>query len=262
MPRELARGDRRAFLKTLLAVMASSGFSDLGAQTAPFRRVTHGCCISRSEFDHYASGTRPTVLYMSGKEPIISNSGNHDFDMALAESLADLSNTFDVVPGFAYYDDTSDGYQAFANPDDKRLQRQSGTVLFGKRLLAKLLAQEDGDVAVLGVCAHEFAHIVQFKKNLQPSLMLPGDRVKLIELHADYLAGYYGAVRKKKNKNFPVVQFAVLAHSLGDFNNDAQHHGTPRERDAAIQEGFSAYHDGNLSFDDAVIAGKNYVLNL
>ena len=261
MPRELAQSDRRAFLKTLLAVTASSGFSDLCAQTAPFRRVTHGCCISTSEFNHYALGTRPNVLYMSNNEPIISNSGNHDFDMALAESLYDLSSTFGVVPGFAYYEDPSDG-QAFANRDDKRLARESGTVLFGKRLLAKLLGEEDGDVKVLGVCAHEFAHIVQFKKNLQPALMLPGDKVKLIELHADYLAGYYGAVRKKKNKNFPAVQFAVLAHSLGDFNNSPEHHGTPRERDNAIQEGFSAYHDGNLSFDDAVAAGKDYVLKL
>jgi hypothetical protein len=34
-------------------------------------------------------------------------SGDRDFDYALAQTLGMLSDTFGVVPGFAYYDDES-----------------------------------------------------------------------------------------------------------------------------------------------------------
>ena len=47
------------------------------------------------------------------------------------------------------------------------MARSDGTVLFGVRLLRKLMndfANDNPDAAVAAVCAHEFGHIVQYQE--------------------------------------------------------------------------------------------------
>ena len=61
----------------------------------------------------YPDGTE-TRAYLTGNEPIIFNSGDKNFDTALAHTLAKLSKWLEVLPGFAYYDDTQSGQNAYA----------------------------------------------------------------------------------------------------------------------------------------------------
>jgi hypothetical protein len=75
--------------------------------------------------------------FTTGNEPIIASSGDRDFDYALAQTLSRLTDTFRVLPGFAYYDDFEQP-NALATPR-ARMARADGTVLFGRRYLKRFL---------------------------------------------------------------------------------------------------------------------------
>ena len=251
---------RRDLLRSLCSLAAVSMIAATRVLKAQIHRTSHGCCITRQEFGYYLNGQEPARSYMSGEVPIIEKSGNAAFDLALAISLTRISSVFGVTPGFAYYDD-SDDKNAFAS-DEVRMGRDDGTVLFGRNMLKEQLAIPDGDAAVIAICAHEFGHIVQFKKKLMGTLKEGQPTVKRCELHADYLAGYFAAYRKHEKPSFPAVKFAVVAHQIGDFSKSTEHHGTPTERANAISEGFSAFKEKGLRFNDAVDAGVDYVKTL
>ena len=150
----------------------------------------HGCVLSDEELNKIEDPREPIRVFFTGNEPVIPNSGNPAFDFALAQTLSRISSQFSVLPGFGYYDDY-DGLNAFASPA-VRMQKADGTVLFGKRLLARLLQNpESPDATVAAVCAHEFGHILQNKRGLMSGLRAGQPTVKRVELHADFLAGYF-----------------------------------------------------------------------
>lgn len=198
-------------------------------------------------------------LFATGNETPIHSSGDRQFDYALAHTLSRLSDILGVLPGFAYYDDGSDK-NAYASRY-VRLNNSDGTVLFGLGFLRHALsAREHPDVGVAAVCAHEFGHILQFKRNLEPVLLANQNTVKRLELHADFLAGYFAGVRKRSKHDYPAAVFAVKAHEIGNTAfDDPNHHGTPNERADAVVQGFKIAHDDQKSLDEAIQIGINYV---
>jgi hypothetical protein len=117
---------------------------------------------------------------------MIPRSGDKDFDYALAQTLAKISTAFDVLPGFAYYDDY-DGKNAYATPT-ARLSRADGTVLFGQGMLTELRASPDHpEIAVTAVCAHEFGHILQYKNNLMDQLISSRDTLPVFARRSEHL---------------------------------------------------------------------------
>src|SRR4051812_45967193 len=63
-----------------------------------------GCMLDDDEADLLlAKSTKPQAVH--GNETIIATSGDRHFDYALAQTLSRLTDTFRVLPGFAYYDD-------------------------------------------------------------------------------------------------------------------------------------------------------------
>ncbi|WP_199189608.1 ImmA/IrrE family metallo-endopeptidase [Trinickia dabaoshanensis] len=203
-----------------------------------------------------------TRMYITGSEPMIPKSGNEKLDFALAQTLAKISDVFDVLPGFAYYDD-SDGLNAYATPA-VRLNRSDGTVLFGQRLLNRLMSgPENPDASVAAVCAHEFGHIVQHRKGLTQNLLAGQPTVKRAELQADFFAGYFAGVRKLQRANFPAAVFAMTQYNFGDnMINNPSHHGTPPERSDAITAGFKTAFTEKKSFAEALVSATNYVMQL
>ena len=119
---------------------------------------SQGCHLNDSDLRSiYPQGTE-TQVYVTGDEPIIEKSGDKLFDYALAQTLYKISQRFGVPPGFAYYDDSA-GENAYATPR-ARLANADGTVLMGIGLLARLRHKGvSPEVAVAGVCAHEFGRI-------------------------------------------------------------------------------------------------------
>jgi len=230
------------------------------AQTV--RRRPRGCMLPAADAGAFMNTATRERLYATGKEPMISNSGDRDFDMALAHTLARISDEFMVLPGFAYYDDY-DGANAFATPD-ARLHNADGTVLFGQRYLKQLLAsRESPDVAVAAVCAHEFGHILQYKRKLDQRVLEGQSTVKRAELQADFFAGYFAGIRKREREDFPAAVFAVTQFNGGDPGiDDPQHHGTNEERGAAVAKGFEAGYRQQLTLSDAIETSVAYVTRI
>ena len=96
-----------------------------------------------------------------------------------------------------------------------------------------------GDFAVAYVLAHEYAH------NLQQELGIFDNTVsgsaKPYELHADCLAarGHIRSSRRALLEPGDIEEATNAALAVGDFDvGNAQHHGTPEERAAALLTGY------------------------
>lgn len=225
-------------------------------------RQSYGCILSEDDAKQFMDDQTDARLFITGNEPMIPRSGNKDFDLALARTLAKISGTLEVLPGFAYYDDY-DGLNAYATPR-VRLNNADGTVLFGQQLLQRLMkSKEDPEVAVAAVCAHEFGHILQFKLGLDKVVGAGQPTVKRMELQADFLAGYFAGIRKLERPAFPAVVFATTQYNFGDnMINHPGHHGTPDERGAAISKGFEVAFREKRKLSEAIQISTNYVQSL
>lgn len=216
-----------------------------------------GCVVSSNQAARFLARDHP-----AGGPPrsdrIIATSSDRAFDYALAQTLSGLTDVFGVLPGFAYYDD-GDAENAYAT-EARRLGNPDGTVLFGRRFLRSVLAQgEHADVAVAAICAHEFAHIVQFKHNLLGPLLAGARTIKRAELHADFLAGYYAGIRKLQKPGYPTESFAAGLSDLKPATTAVRRHGNAGERSDAVARGFQTAHRDRRSFAEAMRIGVDYV---
>ncbi len=166
------------------------------------------------------------------------SSGDARFDRALGMLLADLAGRFQVRPGFGLYNDgTTPNALAL---EESQLPNSRGTVLFGRQMLRHGLRDAHGDMFVMGICAHEFGHIVQFLSTYHTRLTRGHATSKLVELHADFLSGYYIGLRGVQYTSQELVTLGRSWATLGDsaYTNQ-QHHGTAEERLQAIEAGFT-----------------------
>jgi len=218
-----------------------------------------GCMLADDEADKILAASSEHQTFTTGNEPIVASSGDREFDYALAQTLSRITDTFQVLPGFAYYDDF-DGPNAYATKK-VRMARADGTVLFGRRFLRTILAKpEHPDAVVTAICAHEFGHILQLKLNLERTLRADQTTAKRVELHADYLAGYYAGTQKLRKPDYPAAVFATESYSHGDFEfTRRNHHGRPEERAAAVIRGFEVAYRERRNLSDAVRIGMNFV---
>jgi len=218
-----------------------------------------GCVVDDRLLDGMLGAQQSGWSFDINRDPVFGGSGDKDFDRALANTLARLCDMFTVLPGFAFFNEDQ-GPNAFASPS-RRLKRVDGSVVFGQQLLGKLMAATEHPAGgVAAVCAHEFGHVLQYKRGLHRTLIAADGRVKRLELHADYLAGYFSGRRKLENPVFPAAVFANTQFNAGDnMLSHPQHHGTPEERGRAVVEGFKAAFHGKQSFDEAVASGVSYV---
>ncbi|WP_206076832.1 hypothetical protein [Massilia horti] len=248
----------------MLTLVFGTGFALSCACHAQAHRARHkyGCVLSPDDATLFMDERTDARLYISGNEPMIPRSGDRDFDLALAHTLAAVSEKLEALPSFAYYDDY-DGANAYATPK-VRMNNADGTVLFGQRLLSRLMSgTESPEVAVAAVCAHEFGHILQFKRGLDRVVGVGQPTVKRVELQADFFAGYFAGARKLERPNFPAAVFAMTQHSFGDnMVNHPGHHGTSEERGAAIAKGFEAAYREKCTLAQAIQISTNYVAGL
>lgn len=185
-----------------------------------------------------------------------SSTGNPALDRALIAELRKIIRVFSVNPGFRIIDDEGQP-NAFA-VSTTMVPNTLGTVLFGLALITDQMAITDGGNTVAGIAAHECAHIFQFTSAYGARLTAGQRTAKALELHADFLAGYYLAVDRRTAMN--VEMFARALYERADWNfNDPSHHGTPVERVNAAKAGYAAGRDG-MTFSDAARTGLTFVL--
>lgn len=190
---------------------------------------------------------------------IAKSSGDAETDRFLGTALKRLAASFGVTPGFAFYDDHT-GINAVAIRETL-IGNGPGTVLMGMRLFGQLMARvRDGGVTVIAVCAHEFGHIHQMQYGYERRLGALDATNRPFELHADFLSGYYLALRKAEHSDLDLRAVGGVLHGLGDTAfNSRQHHGTPEERVAALSAGFKFGMEGGRDISAAARAGFELV---
>lgn len=209
----------------------------------PTRGAISGCILSAGN-----SGDMQGTL--------LRTSGNEIVDRAFNVEAQNLNQVFRV--NAAIFMLSGNVRNAYATPDTVDSSKADGRVIFSVALLQDEFAQTGAwnNFTVIVIMAHEFGHIYQFKYGTQK---LP---VKLTELQADYLAGWYVGRREKVSnwKTNALQQAMTTLYNKGDYAfNNPTHHGTPQERLQAVNEGInhanlslSAVYEQSLEFVSAI----------
>ncbi len=245
--------DRRTFIH------ASACAACLGSGRADADPGYHGCTLRAAEIASRVDSSAGTPAY--GMAPAIPRGevhGSRDslFDQALAVSLLKISDVFSVLPGFAFSERVK--LNAFASRNTA-LGRADGSVVFGNSLYREIIGRREyPEVGIVAICAHEFGHIVQYKFGID-RILIVNNSVKRLELHADFLAGYFAGRRKLEMPDFPAAVFALTQYSFGDCNyGDPDHHGSSDERGAAVVAGFDSAYRAREGFAAALETGVRY----
>ena len=171
-----------------------------------------------------------------------SQSGDPRLDTALIAEVKQIDAFFGIQPAYQYLDD---GVRpnAYANDTNTRPGTQ-GTISIGLTLLGLEFQEPWGGAAVAGIAAHEGAHIFQFTTRYyaacrQLSLMGNGTDREM-ELHADFLAGFYFAGTGRTAKSLDVFGRSLFKKGDKGYNNP-WHHGTPQERLTAMATGYAVW---------------------
>ena len=166
-----------------------------------------------------------------------------------------LRNFFGLQAELGFFRDDSPNAVAL-RPDGT--SHSDGTILIGLDLCRRIISYR-GESAIVGVVAHEAAHLLQFSKQ-RISSAKPFDaafpNTMAAELHADFLAGwylnrkiYYGLL------GLNVRDFSAVLEALGDNDFTApDHHGTAEQRRHAMEAGDLAARRGGAV--DAALAYK------
>lgn len=200
--------------------------------------AAHGCALT--------NGLGP----VSGTS---ARSGNGQLDRALIAEVRKVDQVYQINPGYRFFREV-EGPNAFAT-DDTFVNGTSGTVLFGLTLMESELRTEYGGAAVAGIAGHEGAHILQYAR---PDVhrRLAGPTAVHIELHADFMAGYYFSRTGRTERS--LIAFADSLFSKGDYDyNSRGHHGTPQQRVASMRAGYAA---GTNDLARAIEQGVAHVL--
>ncbi|MBV8186367.1 MAG: hypothetical protein JOY64_27840 [Alphaproteobacteria bacterium] len=186
---------------------------------------------------------------------VARSSGDAETDRFLGVALGRLAETFHVSPGFAFYDDSASPNAVAVR--ETLVGNGPGSVLMGMHLFGQLMARvRDGGITVISVCAHEFGHIYQMQAGYEEKLGELDRTNRPFELHADFLAGYYLALRKAEHRELDLSAVGGVLHALGDTAfNSREHHGTPQERVAALAAGFKFGTEGRHDVSEAAKAG-------
>jgi hypothetical protein len=248
---------RRSFLLGTLSTYIIRLRLVQGKQLGIHKWSYSGCCLlngEEEEFDPDDSDFQ--VSNFDG--PMIRSSGDRDLDRSIGVSLTRISDLFTVVAGFGFINDAG-APNAYASPQS-RVPGTDGTVFLGLTLLKQLQKKAPSGVAVMGVLAHEFGHIVQFKSGTHQRLSAGKTTVRLVELHADFLTGYFAGKRGKVNPQLDRQALGNAFNAIGDTAiNHPKHHGTPQERVFALSKGFRFGYDQDKDIQSAIKTGIEVV---
>lgn len=168
------------------------------------------------------------------------NTGWQALDNAMLDDITALNRVYGVNVPLYFLDDGSKN--AFFVPlKFPSLMRQdgmnpetpvSGSVFFGVTLLKQEFKEGNGNgMSIPAILGHEYAHAMQRANDF------PYDG-KWRELHADFMAGWFIALRGIFRLQDPNRAWASISEK-GDYNFfDKGHHGSPQERAEAFATGY------------------------
>jgi hypothetical protein len=142
-------------------------------------------------------------------------------------------------------------------PADNAYAEPSGNVLLGQQLADRYVNSKGEAYAfqALGyIAAHEYGHQFQFRMSNRPVPAGPKS-----ELQADVIAGYWIGMRLAEQVSAgasPEEAYGIMsqdedaARDIGDYLfGSPEHHGTPRQRHSAVNEGIKAGYARRLGSD-------------
>jgi hypothetical protein len=164
-----------------------------------------------------------------GQCGIASTFGDPNVDSAFQQEISIQGSFWNGIPASPAPWNDCQAPNAESLPD--------GSILFGVNFFNMIVTQNNGDtLPIAGVLAHEWAHQIQFDNVW---MVQTEPTVRPTELEADAYSGFYMALAKGWAWAFINDYFTTLA-SIGDYNfTDPSHHGTPQERVAAANLGFT-----------------------
>lgn len=118
----------------------------------------------------------------------------------------------------------------------------SDRIIMGDGILRAYRDMGYADVAPQTVLAHEYAHHVQFETGMIPPGVESGpEETRRTEMHADASSAYYLSHPRGESMQWKrVSQFVPIFYGIGDcWFDDPGHHGTPNQRRAAGEWGYS-----------------------
>ena len=130
-------------------------------------------------------------------ETMLRSTGDSGLDRSFDRALQRLAETFEVWPKVGFYDD-DDAPNAMAMRYDVSGSIEFA-VVFGRTYFKKLMSYDPSGITLLQTAAHEFAHVWVYRDGLFDKIRGGERTVRRVELHADFLAGYYLGVRKRDN---------------------------------------------------------------
>ena len=221
----------------------------------------HGCWIAEEDASIYLARSVSLRQAKVTIEERVSHSASRMLDYAFAQALASIGRRFEIKPGFSYIKEPeNEGPNAYATAKSIG-DAPNGTVLFGLAMLSSLLGRSQfGDISIMAVAAHEFGHVVALNRGLSRRLSAAPGSPFASEQFADFMSGYYAAVRHTRDSSFPAVAFAQTMSDLGGATRGT--HGTRQERGRAVLNGYQFGFQRDRSIGEAAQAGLQYAVSI
>jgi hypothetical protein len=225
------------------------------------------CCTRRSsEAQHFSRSD--CILYQAAPEndqsglPGLSRLDfSQDFENGLVIVLRQLSELLQLNASFGLYDDPVRSPNAVASlnsllPAMDGSSAPDGTVALGRKLIdVHRTKTANLGASISAVSAHEYGHLLQYKSVYGDLRKLTNRKVR-IELHADFVCGYFAAHRRRVQPNYPAAIQAITQYRYGDAEYIPVSHGTKDQRGDAVYAGFLLGRDGVV--DPKVVAAKGF----
>ena len=141
-----------------------------------------------------------------------------------------------------YYFLTITPLNAYATSEAVSTSIPDGAVYFGYRLYSMMYARPKGRSIVRSILAHEWGHLLQFKKRMA------GDWTVQHELSADYMSGWYLGKLGEPEDNIGGIKDAFSSFGDADYLNK-DHHGTPMQRAAMFELALGQYRNNTVGID-------------
>ncbi|OKJ40081.1 hypothetical protein [Streptomyces sp. CB01580] len=154
-----------------------------------------------------------------------------EWALGLAELFIELVDSDPVLQGGANPMFTFNAF-AYSEKGDPEPFGISERIVMGDGILQGMTAVGLGDVAPKGILGHEFAHHVQFQKDLFESDLTGPEATRRTELMADAFATYYLTHARGESLNATrLLKSAKSFYQVGDCSfTSSGHHGTPDQR--------------------------------
>lgn len=219
-------------------------------------------CFVDAENANLVLGSRMVAGSLAGLpdevRTMMRSTGNNQLDVIFDSALQRLARTFGTWPKVGFYEDGDE-------PNAMAMRYAVGNgfefaVVFGRNYFTRLYAYDPSGISILQTAAHEFAHIWVYQSGQFDAIRGGQPTVKRVELHADFLAGYYLGLRKRDNPDASFWAAGMRRWQSGDSEiRNIHHHGTPDERLAAAEAGFRLGYIDNVEPEKAFAAAGTFV---